>query len=79
MVRQPGLGQILDYREKLAAHVLKCDVSTKKCENRIYSLFSLSSGRQCGQVVRTLDVKSGNPEFRYQSNHQLDLFEEVLG
>ena len=31
--------------------------------------------RQCGRVVRVLDFKSGDPEFKSRSDHCLDLFE----
>ena len=35
--------------------------------------------RQCGRVVRVLDSKSADPEFKFCSDHQLDLLQVVLG
>ena len=35
--------------------------------------------RQCGRVVRALDLKSGDPKFKSCSDHQLDLFQVVPG
>ena len=32
------------------------------------------SMRQGGRVVRPLDLKSGNPEFKFRPDHQLDFF-----
>ena len=75
MVRQPGLRQLLDYWEKLAVLVLKQNMLQLRNVKKI----SLSSWRQCGQVVRMPDVKSGHPEFRSHSDHQLGLFQVVLG
>ena len=35
--------------------------------------------RQRGRVVRVLDLKSGEPEFKFRSDHQLDLFQVAPG
>ena len=71
MVGQPGLGQLLDYWEKLAVLVLKQNMPQLGNVKKV----SFSSWRQCGQVVRMPDVKSGHPEFRSHSDHQLGLFQ----
>ena len=39
----------------------------------------LDSRRQHGQVVRALDLKSGDTGFQFCSDHQLDLFQLVPG
>ena len=48
---------------------------------RTVNAFSLAKGsswrRQCGWVVRAVDLKSGNPEFKCCSDHKLDLFQVV--
>lgn len=40
---------------------------------------SAQARRQCGQMLRPLDLKTGDPEFKSSSDHQLDLFQEVPG
>ena len=42
-------------------------------------LFGISVRWQCGQVVREPDLKSSNPDFKSHTDHQLDLFQVVLG
>ena len=43
-----------------------------------YTLPALLVGRQRG-LVRVADLKSGSPEFKSRSDHQLDLFQVVPG
>ena len=42
-----------------------------------YFPWKFKLGRQRGRVVRVPDLKSGDPEFKSRSDHQLDLFEVV--
>ena len=45
------------------------------CLKLVTKLFC--SSRQRGRVVRALDLRSGDSEFKSRSNHQLDLFQVV--
>ena len=56
--------------------MIKVPVATVQHNNK---LFGISVMWQCGQVVRAPDLKSGNPEFKSHSDHQLDLFQVVPG
>ena len=41
--------------------------------------FYFSDGRRCGRTVREVDLKSGDPEFKFCSDKQMDLFQVVSG
>ena len=45
----------------------------------LYLSLQVPSGRQRSQVVGALDLKSGDPEFKSRSGHQLDLFQTIFG
>ena len=44
----------------------------------IWDLFKTDMEAAC-QVVRAQDLKSGDPKFKFCSDHQLDLFQVVPG
>ena len=53
-------------------------VNPKRCNFVLFSLLDCCCRRQRGLVVRASDLKSGDPELKSRSDHQLDLFQVVM-